>query len=91
MREELGARGGCQRSENRLGLELAVETRMCFPQLSPPDVLFSALFLRHFCKFFVSVTVKIKAAVIPPVASVSLLYPAKHLHICLKKTDIIFS
>ena len=44
-REELGARCGCQRSENRLGLELAVETRVCFPQLSPPNALFSALFV----------------------------------------------
>lgn len=43
--EELGARGGCQGSEKRLGLELAVETRVCFPQLPPPNALFSALFL----------------------------------------------
>lgn len=44
-REELGARGGCQGSEKRLGLELAGETRVCFPQLPPPNALFSALFL----------------------------------------------
>lgn len=50
-----------------------------------------ALFLCRFCKFPVSVTGKIKAAMIPPVVSVAVLYPAKQLPICLKKTDIIFS
>lgn len=41
-REELGARGGCQRSESRLGLALPVETRICFPPSSAPNAVFSS-------------------------------------------------